>query len=356
VKILLLSRYSYLGASSRVRFYQYLPYLETNGIKVTVAPLLGDYYLRDLYKGRRKNVIAIFGAYLRRLNHLLKSRHFDLLWIEKELLPWLPAWVERILARLGIPYVVDYDDAVFHRYDMHTNGVVRTFLGGKIEAVMRQAALVIVGNDYLAERARLAGARRIERLPSVIDLQHYPQAPLPNKSVFTIGWIGSPSTSSYLEGIAPALAEVYRDNDAKVVLIGAGEVSLRSVPVEYVPWSAESEVTEMQRFDVGIMPLVDSPWERGKCGYKLIQYMACGRPVVASPVGVNKQIIEEGVNGFLAATTSDWVRALNALRDNPDLRKRMGIAGRKRVESEYCLHVTTPRLMSLLSSVVKRPR
>ena len=122
------------------------------------------------------------------------------------------------------------------------------------------------------------------------------------------------------------------------------------MPLAIRPWSEEKEVADIQCFDVGIMPMPDDPWARGKCGYKLIQYMACGRPVVASPVGANQQIVEDGVNGFLAATTADWVRALCTLRDSSDLRERMGKAGRFKVETQYCIQVTAPRLLSLLHS------
>jgi len=352
MKILLLSRYDRLGSSSRVRSYQYLPYLKTKGIDVTIAPLLSDDYIRDLYAGGRKHLGAIFGAYLSRLCYLLRSRRFDLLWIEYEILPWLPAWAEAILGRLGIDYVVDYDDAVFHHYDMHPNGIVRTLLAEKIDAVMRQAALVIVGNDYLATRAKRSGAKRVEYLPTVIDLEHYTVAPNAENSVFTIGWIGAPITAKYLRIIESALFEVFRSGNARLILVGSGQIELNGVPLEIRTWSEETEVADIQSFDVGIMPMPDEPWTRGKCGYKLIQYMACSRSVVASPVGVNQQIVEQGVNGFLAATSVDWVRALCTLRDNSGLRERMGKAGRLKVEKQYCLQLTAPRLLSLLCGTV----
>jgi|LGVF01.1.fsa_nt_gb glycosyltransferase involved in cell wall biosynthesis len=353
MKVLLLSRYGRLGASSRVRCYQYIPYLKAQGVDVIVAPLLGDKYLRDLYAGRHRDLGAIFSAYARRLYYLLRSSRFDLLWVEYEILPWLPGWGEAILARLGIPYVVDYDDAVFHRYDMHPRGVVRTLLGGKIDSVMRNAALVIGGNDYLADRAQRAGAKRVECLPSVIDLDRYRTKPQGENLVFTIGWIGSPVTVKYLYLVRLALAQVCRDGNAKMLLVGCAKAVLNGVPVEVRPWLEDREVTEICSFDVGIMPLPDEAWEWGKCGYKLIQYMACERPVVASPVGANEQIVEHGVNGFLAATRADWVRALCALRDRHGLRKRMGRAGRIKVERQYCIQVTAPHLLSLFRSAVK---
>jgi glycosyltransferase involved in cell wall biosynthesis len=137
-----------------------------------------------------------------------------------------------------------------------------------------------------------------------------------------------------------------------MIMVGAGDANMKRSFCEVKPWSEVSEVTDLQRFDAGIMPLPDDPWKRGKCGYKLIQYMACGIPVVASPVGVNKEIVDHGVNGFLAETTTEWIEALRILRDNPDLRRRMGAAGRRKVEQRYCLQVTAPRLHKLILSLV----
>jgi glycosyltransferase involved in cell wall biosynthesis len=353
MKILLLSRYSRLGASSRLRSYQYLPYLKAQGIDVEVAPLLGDDYIKDLYAGRRKDMGAIFRAYIRRLGRLLKSSSFDMLWVEKEILPWLPAWAEEILAHLGIPYVVDYDDAVFHRYDMHQRVMMRVLLGRKIDVVMRRAALVIAGNKYLMDRARRAGAERVEYLPTVIDLDRYRPEPRGTDLDFKIGWIGSPATAKYLYLVHPAVAEVCRDGNTRLVLVGSGQVELDDVPTETRPWSEYTEVADIQSFDVGIMPMSDEPWSLGKCGYKLIQYMACARPVVASPVGVVPKMIENGINGFLAITKTDWVNAFCALRHNRRLRERMGKAGRIKVEKQYCIQVTAPLLVSLLREIVK---
>jgi len=351
MKILLLSRYGHLGASSRVRFYQYLPYLTAQGVQVTLANLLKDDYLEDLYRGRRRRLSPIIVAYIRRLGYLLKSNRFDLLWIEYEVFPWLPALGETILASLAIPYVVEYDDAVFHRYNMHPRPIIRALLGGKIDAVMRRATLVIVGNDYLGEYARRAGAKRVEHIPSVIDLDRYYSKPKPENPVFTIGWIGSTVTAKYLHLVHPALVEICKDGSARLVLVGSGQLELDGVPAEIHKWYEETEVDEIQSFDIGIMPMPNEAWAQGKCGYKLIQYMACARPVIASPVGVAREIIEDSRNGFLATTTTDWVKALCVLRDNHSLREKMGKAGRIKVERQYSIQVTAPLLASLLMSI-----
>lgn len=351
MKILLLSRYSRLGASSRIRSYQYLPYLTGKGVQVSVAPFFDTKYLIDLYASRPRGLATILRSYIRRLTFLLKSGSFDMLWIEYEILPWMPVWVERMFARLRIPYIVDFDDAIFHRYDMHSSGIVRTLLGRKIDKVMRRASLVIVGNNYLENRAKRAGAKWVEILPSVIDLERYRLKPYKEKSVFTIGWIGSPTTARYLHIVEPAIADLCRDGKTQLVLVGSGHVHLNSIPVVIRTWSEKSEVDDIQEFDVGIMPMPDNSWTRGKCGYKLIQYMACGRPVVASRVGVNPDIVEDGVNGFLAENTADWIHAFETLHNNFSLRMRMGKCGRRKVEAKYCMQITASRLLTYIHRV-----
>ena len=161
-------------------------------------------------------------------------------------------------------------------------------------------------------------------------------------------------TAPYLTLVQSALAEVCQHGDVRVVIVGAQHVQLSGVPIETRGWSEETEVKEIQSFDVGIMPLPDEPWERGKCGYKIIQYMACGKPAVASPVGANQQIVADGVDGFLAATPTQWSWALRTLRDDYSLRARMGKAAQRKVEREYSLQVTAPRLASLLRSAPER--
>lgn len=228
-------------------------------------------------------------------------------------------------------------------------------LGGKIATVMRLADTVIAGNAYLASYAQQAGAKRVESIPTVVDLDRYPATlPISESQIFTIGWIGSPSTARYLRDIAPALAEVCKGDRARVRLIGSGPVDLPGVPVEVLAWSEATEVEEIRRFDVGIMPLPDEPWARGKCGFKLIQYMACGLPVVASPVGVNAEIVASGINGLLASTPGEWATALQRLADDQNLRIKMGRAGRKKVEDRYCLHVTAQKMVALLRAVRER--
>lgn len=350
MRVLLLSRYGHLGASSRLRSYQYLPYLNSCGFDVTVSALFGDDYVTSMYAGKI-SVTSILKSYLSRVRWLMNVNRFDLVWVEKEMLPWLPAWIELGLFHSGVKLVVDYDDALFHRYDLHRSSAVRFVLGKKIDAVMRRADLVLVGNDYLGERAKQAGARRVEWLPTVVDVSRYTVSSEEAVSPLTIGWIGSPNTARYLKLLVPVLRKLTATYDVRVLAVGANAEQLNDLPIEVRPWSEESEVAEVQRFDIGIMPLPDEPFERGKCGYKLIQYMACGKPVVASPVGVNTQIVQDGVNGFLAASIAQWEQYLAMLCEDKKLRVSLGNAGRARVESEYSLQIAAPRLASLLWSI-----
>jgi glycosyltransferase involved in cell wall biosynthesis len=352
LRVLYLARYGRLGASSRIRGYQYLPYLENAGIEVVVAPLLPDQYLTMLYEGRKPALGTVFASYARRLQDILQCQRFDALWLEYEAFPWLPGWLEVLLLRGRTPYLVDYDDAIFHRYDLHSSTFVRGCLGSKIDAVMRYAAVVTCGNPYLADRAQRAGAQRVEVLPTVVDLARYAGGEVPGRQslreIPVIGWIGSPATSHYLEQIHKPLADLSRDGRVRVQLVGARDPNWSDVSYEILPWSEETEAALIKQMDIGVMPLPDSPWERGKCGYKLIQYMACEKPVVASPVGVNNQIVTHGVNGFLAESSEQWKSALERLIDDALLRQRMGAEGRAQIERSYNVGVTAPRLEELL--------
>ncbi len=355
MRVLFFPRYSRLGPSSRVRFYQYAPYFDTHDIRAEIAPLLNDAYIRTLYSGKRAPISTILAAYRTRLAKLTRSRSFDLLWIEKELFPWLPPWAESTLDKLKVPYIVDYDDAVFHRYDMHHNAVIRRLLGKSIADVMKHARTVVVGNEYLAKYAHQNGARRIEYLPSVVDTDRYTAKLHTSNAEFRIGWIGSPVTAPYVALIREALQEVLQQHNAHLILIGAGsDDPLPGLPKEILPWQESSEVAAIQSLDVGIMPLPQAPFEQGKCGYKLIQYMACALPVIASPVGVNAQIIDHGQNGFLASTPDEWAQALLKLHRDPALRNSLGQAGRRKVEEQYSLRVAAPRFLEILKASAKQ--
>jgi glycosyltransferase involved in cell wall biosynthesis len=274
---------------------------------------------------------------------------FDLLWVEREAFPWLYAAAElHMLRAMGIPYVLELDDAVFHRYSDHRFAVVRHGLGDKIEQLMIGARLVIAGSEYIAGHALKAGASWVEHVPTVVDLERYGSG-CSERRGFTIGWIGSPATVQFLRIVAGPLREfLMRHDDAQLMVVGVKEPQIEGIDIVVADWTEATECQDVARFDVGIMPLTDGPFEKGKCGYKLIQYGAAAKPVIASPVGANRTIVQDGVNGFLAADDREWIDYLELLYQNPGLRRSMGAAGRAVVEHSFSLQAIAPRVEYLL--------
>jgi glycosyltransferase involved in cell wall biosynthesis len=362
IKVLALTRYGRMGASSRVRMLQYLPWLQQAGLDVTVQSLLSDALLTDRYRQGGYGLGALLAAYYHRVRILMQRRKFDVLWVEKEALPWMPLWLERGLFQ-GIPYVLDYDDAVFHQYDMQPNPWLRRLYGRRLDGLMAGASLVVGGNNYLAQRARDAGAPCVEQVPTVVDISRYePKLIAPGDHIVAsdgsgevprIVWIGSPATVHYLELLREPLQNLATTARFKLRVIGGGRIDLPGVDVESVAWSEATEAQSIRACDVGVMPLLDSPWERGKCGYKLIQYMASGLPVVASHVGVNPEIVMHGKSGFLASTPSEWGAGLDRLLNDASLRVQMGQVGRQQVERAYCIQHTGPRMAELLRAAAR---
>lgn len=334
-----------------MRALQYIPYLQECGHSVTVHCLFDDAYLEMLYTAKKRSPWLMMKLYLSRFITLVTANRYDIVWIEKEVVPYSPPFFEWLLNKFGIPYVVDYDDAIFHNYDMSPSIYVRKFLGGKIDSVMRNARCVVAGNDYLADRARKAGALDVNVVPTVVDIVRYQTRSGNASPRLTIGWIGSPSTEKYVVGIRQALINTSQQHSFRLVLMGASaEVvnELAGLDVEVLPWSEDHENTFIQSLDIGIMPLIDGPWEKGKCGYKLIQYMACSVPVIATPVGVNVEIVFDNKCGLLATDLKEWETSLGLLLSDPIGRETYGAAGRYAVENEYSLGVQAPRIANIL--------
>ena len=345
--MLILSRYAASGASSRLRALQFIPALEARGARVDCAPLFSEYYLKRYNNGNR-SLQAIVIAYAGRIARLLDLRRYSVIWIEKELLPYFPRMFDALLFAADRPFIVDFDDAIFHKYDLHPRPVVRRLFSSRLDGLLSRARTVTVGNNYLGAYVSAHGARDVRLLPTVVDPARYPCVPEPAGGEFRIAWIGSPSTAKYLHQIEEALTRLASRLPIRLVTIGSPAVTRFGAPIEQHAWSEATEGELLSRCHVGIMPLADSPWERGKCGYKLVQYMAAGRPVVASPIGVNVDIVSPEV-GYLATTTDDWAAKLEQLALDGMLRERMGHAGRARVISNYSLQAIGSRFVDILA-------
>lgn len=340
MKILYFTKYVRQGASSRLRSYQYFPYFKKKGYDVQVLPLFNEVYLNNTYEGK-KNIKNIVFAYLKRFFQLRLVVGPEIIVIEKELFPYFPAWIEQILKGLGIKYIVDYDDAIFHNYDLSSNWWLRTFLSNKIDKVMKNSVVVVAGNDYLKNRALQAGAKKVIKVPTVIEANRYPKkVQLLKQRETIIGWIGSPSTLAYLIPLVPTFEKLAAKYPLKIHIIGAAgkTLNLPQQLVKYIRWEEKTEVLEILNFDIGIMPLDDTPWANGKCAYKLIQYMACGLPVVASPVGMNTKVVKNEYNGFLASTQEEWYSGLENYILDSDLRIKHGNVGYEDVKKNYTVN------------------
>jgi glycosyltransferase involved in cell wall biosynthesis len=348
-RLLCAMRYGALGASSRLRLAQYRPYLEQAGISTAMRSFLADDYLQALY-GNTSRFGAVARAYGRAFGAPLAARANDVLWIEKEFLPWLPYALER-RAIGDTPYILDFDDAWSLRYEQSNNPLVRLLLGDKFRRLLRGAALTVTANETLFAWARAEGAGQVLKLPTVIDLDLYRPRPAPD-GPFTIGWVGTPLTAGYLEVIAGPLKTLAAEAPLRLLVIGAPALRVEGVECVHRPWSAASEADDLAACHVGIMPLPDDDWARGKSGYKIIQYMAMARPAVASAIGANNQIIAPGETGFLASTPAEWLTHLRALRDDPALRERLGAAARLRVERQFSLQVTAPILIAHIKTIL----
>lgn len=354
MRVLFLPKYDRLGASSRYRTYQYLTFVKKAGIDFDIKPLFNEEYLVYKYKHGKENKFLTLKRVLKRIKAvLIDSWKYDLLVIEKELIPYFPPILEYYLNLIGKPYIVDYDDAVWHNYDNHSKKFVRLLLKNKIKTVMKLASFVIGGSEYIIEYAKNAESKRIEKIPTVIDLRKYLCNDKKKGEKFIIGWIGSPSTSRYVLTINEILTEFTQQYEAVVHLVGFDKNLENQLKFNYkiIDWDEHTEIQEICKFDVGIMPLINGPFERGKCGFKLIQYMGCKKPVVASDIGENNIIVKHEKNGFLANSKEDFYTYLEYLFLNKDVSKKMGVIGYKVVDEYYSLEKTSELYVKLLREI-----
>ncbi|MGH9946976.1 MAG: glycosyltransferase family 4 protein [Pyrinomonadaceae bacterium] len=339
----------------RFRIEQWEPLLKERGVEVTYAPFETAELREVLYKSG--NAAAKIGAVLkgmnRRRSELRDVRDFDLVYVFREAAIMGPAWFERRIAASGVPMIFDFDDAVFVAYKSPSNGYLSYLkFPRKTETVIRFSAHVMAGNPYLAEYSRKFN-ENVTVIPTTIDTEKYTVDEPRDSEVPVIGWSGSYSTVQHLDTIREALQELAKLHRFRLLVIGTPEYELEGVETKAVQWRSETEVEDLREMDVGIMPLPDDQWSKGKCGLKALQYMALGKPTVCSPVGVNTVIIQDGENGLIADSKNEWIEKLSALILDTELRNRLGMAGRKTVEEKYSAISQAPRVFDLFESVLK---
>jgi glycosyltransferase involved in cell wall biosynthesis len=339
----------------RFRLEQWAPLLKERGIEIDYRSFETERLHDILYKpGRTASKVGlILGALGARLSDARRARDYDLVYVFREAALLGPPVFERLVAWSGTPMVFDFDDAVFVPYVSPSNGYLSYLkFPGKTRAICRMSTHVIAGNPYLADYARQVNDR-VTIVPTTIDTDKYTVGPRRTEGVPVVGWSGSYSTVQHLDTLRGALQRLAREVPFRLRVIGTPEYHLDGVEVEALPWRSETEVADLKRMDVGIMPLPDDKWSKGKCGLKALQYMALGIPTVCSPVGVNTDIVQDGENGFIAGTEDEWVEKLATLLRSVELREQLGLAGRATVESRYSARVQAPRVCHIFESVAE---
>lgn len=351
------SKSSIIGPSSRYRVFQFLPHFHAEGIDCTVSPLFDETYFKILAVKRSSlrtllKIPYVFVRFLRRLWDLYTLGRRDLTVVEGQLFPYVPPVAERLLQWCRYRVVVEMDDAIY----------LTRWHARKMPALLSMATGVIVGNERLASYANQFSPR-VCVVPTVVDTDRFvPDRPPSDGSydhsseTITIVWIGLACNLKYLDVVAPALQALQSRYRVRLRVLCSQSPRMPGVNIEFRPWDMRREVSDMQDASIGVMPLENTEWARGKCGLKLLQYMAVGLPAVASPVGANCDIITNGVNGFLASTEQDWYDRLEHLCRQPHARSRIGQAGRRTVEARYSLAVWGPRLVDVYRAFVQADR
>ena len=346
-QVLFLTLYPDQAASPRYRVGQFLPYLRAHGVTCdVVSPLTAEEFAVLTGPGRNCRPLWYhMKEIVRRVGQILSAKRYDVVFVQKAVMTAYVKGLDAVLRKRARKLIYDIDDAV-HLAPPHPLRFPWTLFEDRaqIQSLMATADLVLAGNAWLESVARETGART-ELFPTVVDTDRFvPSERAPD--TYRIGWVGNPSTTICLEPAAQALGQV---RDAEVCVVGADVARLPFSGAHVRAWSLETEVAELQRFSVGVMPQPSGDWMRGKCALKALQYMACGVPCVATPFGAALEFMRDGANGLLVNETEDWLAAFERLRD-PALRRAIGEAGRDTVEQGYSLRNAAPRLLRLLEA------
>lgn len=343
----------------RFRIEQWEPILRANSVEITYAPFETRELRSILYSGGKifEKIGGVAQSMKRRSAELNLVQNFDLVYVFREAALLGPPWFERKIARSGIPMIFDFDDAVFFSYKSPSNGYLSYLkFPGKIAEICQLSTHVMAGNEFLADYARQTN-ENVTIVPTTIDTDKYEFVErIDEPNIVTIGWSGSFSTVQHLDTIRDILQELAKTESFRLRVIGTPTYELQGVTIEAIPWRSETEIDDLRHIDIGLMPLPDDNWSKGKCGLKALQYMALGIPTICSPVGVNSTIIKDGLNGFLAGSSAEWIEKIKLLIHSPELRRKLGRAGRETVEHEYSAKVVAPKVLEIFRAAAKIPQ
>ncbi len=347
----------HLSPSQRYRFEAFIPYLNQNGIEVDYQWLLSREDLRIFYGAAsplEKGGIAAKAAF-RRLRSVLPRKNVDVFFVQREAFFLLGEWSEW-LAHLQAPVVFDFDDSIWvHAISPANRRFAWLKNVTKIQRIVALSKTVIAGNEYLAAWAR-QNSSNVHVIPTCVDTEVFSPKPKPSDvGSVTVGWSGSASTVAHFQSLLPALERIKSRCGARVQFRMMGDPSFSHAPLglKGEAWTPAAELEFLSAMDIGVMPLPDDEWTRGKCGLKGLVSMSMGAATVMSPVGVNTQIVTHGVHGLLASTQDEWVEALTQLIEDAPLRARLGKAGRARVVEEYSVNRWKSELAGLLMAAAR---
>ena len=351
MKILFLPKYNLDGPSSRYRTYQYINLFKEKDIVCTISSFYLKGYVRNLYHKKWLNIMLFPFCILRRIIITVFSFNYDLVVIEKEAIPYFPPIVEKVLSIFGKKFILDYDDAVYYNYIYSNNKLVRRLFSNKIESIIKISFGVITGSPELTEYVKQFNANVIE-IPTSVDIEKYnsPSSYIQKNSPFVIGWIGSISTSRYIDSIQLGLNRFLEEvDDVEIHLIGYNGY-LRDERIKVIKWTSDTEVENLYKMDVGIMPLIDTPFEHGKCGFKLIQYMACGKSTISTPFDANIKI-DSGNGNLFALNDDEWFKCFMEVYNSPQKYKDIGCRNKQRVLEEYSIQSNVEKYVNFYHSI-----
>ena len=357
-KILFIAHHRFdRSPGQRYRFEQYFSYLEENGISCKLSNIISEEDDKILYSHGNyfsKAKIAL-RAYMSRKKELKSIKEYDLVVIYREAILTRSTFFEKRLAKTGVPVLFDFDDAVWVK-DVSKGNQRISFLknSNKIREILPLCTHVTAGNSYLKEFA-LKYNKNVTIIPSTIDTDKYKEIEKAKEDLVTIGWVGSHTTIKHFETLVPVLIKLKEKYKEKIEFKVIGDPLYHNeiLDITGISWSNEKEVENFNSLDIGVMPLPEDEWTKGKCGMKGLLYMSVSKPAVMSSVGMNGEIIKNGVNGFLAASENDWIEVLSKLIEDEGLRKKIGLAGRKTVEEGYSLNSQKERYLDLYLSLMK---
>lgn len=343
--------------NQRFRFEQYTAYLENNGFDCELSELIDEETDKVLYRqgGHLDKVRFVRNCYRIRRKDLKRLDEFDIVFICREALMTRSTYFEKKFAASKAKVVFDFDDSIWLSNVSDANKRWKWMKNpNKTAKLIALADVVFAGNEYLAKFAREFNSE-IRIIPTTIDTEEYRKADVECDDKVCVGWSGSITTIQHFEFALPFLKKIKERFGEKVVFRVVGDGSYRNVDLDItgLPWKKDSEIADLSRMDIGIMPLPDDEWAKGKCGLKGLQYMALGIPTIMSPVGVNTGIIEHGVNGALASTEEEWVAELSKLIEDAELRRRIGEAARKTVEERYSVKANEQKYLQAFRELLE---